>query len=42
MRNLSDYDLMAVLDRDTAEAQLVKSQHFLEVVSELLLDLNEK
>ena len=42
MRNLSDYDLMAALDRDTAEAQLVKSQHFLEVVSELLLDRNEK
>jgi len=38
MRNLSDYDLMAVLNQDAAEAQLVKARVFLQTVSVFLLD----
>lgn len=36
MRNLSDYDLMAVLNREAAEAQLSKARIFLQAVSEFL------
>lgn len=37
MRNLSDYDLMAVLNREAAEVLLVKARTFLQAVSEFLL-----
>jgi uncharacterized protein (UPF0332 family) len=37
MRNLSDYDVMAVLNQDAAEAQLAKARVFLKAVSEFLL-----
>ena len=36
MRNLSDYDLMAVLNRETAEALLAKARTFLQAVAEFL------
>lgn len=38
MRNLSDYDLMAVLNQEAAVAQLTKARVFLQAVSEFLLD----
>jgi len=38
MRNLSDYDMMAVLNRDAAEGQLVKARVFLQTVSVFLLN----
>jgi uncharacterized protein (UPF0332 family) len=36
MRNLSDYDLMAVLNLETAEVLLAKARTFLEAVAEFL------
>ena len=36
MRNLSDYDLMAVLNRETAETLLAKARTFLQAVAEFL------
>lgn len=36
MRNLSDYDLMAVLTQDAATTQLTKARIFLQSVSEFL------
>lgn len=36
MRNLSDYDLMAVLNQETAEALLAKARAFLQAVAEFL------
>jgi len=41
MRNLSDYDLMAVLTQDAATTQLAKARIFLQVVSEFLLNKNQ-
>lgn len=38
MRNLSDYDLMAVLNREAAEAQLSKAHIFLQAASEFLFE----
>lgn len=37
MRNLSDYDLMAVLNREAAEVLLAKARTFLQAVSGFLL-----
>lgn len=36
MRNLSDYDLMAVLNQEAAELLLAKARTFLQAVSEFL------
>ena len=38
MRNLSDYDLMAVLTQDAAKAQLAKARVFIHSVSEFLIE----
>jgi uncharacterized protein (UPF0332 family) len=37
MRNLSDYDLMAVLNQDTAEVLLAKARTFFQAISEFML-----
>lgn len=42
MRNLSDYDLMAVLDKNAAEVQLAKAHIFLKSVTDFLLDPHAK
>jgi uncharacterized protein (UPF0332 family) len=36
MRNLSDYDLIAVLNKEAAEVLLVKAQAFFQAVSEFM------
>jgi len=38
MRNLSDYDLMAVLTQDAATTQLAKARIFLQAVSDFLFE----
>lgn len=38
LRNLSDYDLMAVLNQEAAESLLAKAQTFLQAVSEFLTE----
>jgi uncharacterized protein (UPF0332 family) len=38
MRNLSDYDLMAVLTQDAAKEQLAKARVFLQSVTEFLIE----